>query len=450
MFSTRSRRHAVALTVAASILGSTFGAQPPAAADSDGRRVIEWVDTKRVGLTSIDPMAPLDDLTSLHQIAGGATVVGLGESTHGSHEQFRVKHRMVRHLVEHQGFRTVALEDDFGSGLLLDRYVTTGAGDPRQLVARMSSPFWAADETVELLEWMRTYNTTHRDQVRVLGTDLLWLRQASFDAIAAHVAEVAPERLDELDSLFEPIRLQGQEWEQFEWYRQQSDAEKQGRVAGARRLEVFVGSLPSGGDAVTSEYARQHARAIAGWYDNYAVTDGFRGGRERFIADSIAWWQHLVDGGVVYWAANAHTAAADALTYRTPDESLTGTMAGGILEERLRDRYVSIGTVFHHGSISSNHEAPGPQAVGPPPEAFLEGTLGHADSNAFLLDLPDRGSPQAVRHWLSQPSTMRVILPFYAEPQDAAEYNMTVPALGDAFDAVVFVRHTSPLVLRQP
>ncbi len=44
-----------------------------------------------------------------------------------------------------------------------------------------------------------------------------------------------------------------------------------------------------------------------GWYENYAIDSGFRGGREEFIADTVDWWQDLTGHRIVYWAANVHT-----------------------------------------------------------------------------------------------------------------------------------------------
>ena len=96
-----------------------------------------------------------------------------------------MKLNIVQFLVEHAGFRTLAFENDFATGLAIDRYVTTGAGDPVQLVSEMSSPFWATEEMVDLVRWLRSYNQTHAEPVHFFGADLLQLRQESFDAIIA-------------------------------------------------------------------------------------------------------------------------------------------------------------------------------------------------------------------------------------------------------------------------
>jgi erythromycin esterase len=293
----------------------------------------------------------------------------------------------------------------------------------------MSSPFWATDEIVQLIAWLRNFNVAHpHDPVRFLGTDLLQLRQASFDAVRAYVTAHAPERLAELDGHLDPIRLRGTSADQFAWYLPLPDDEQAALIDSARQGSDLVASLSNGG-GLERHYAEQHARAILGWYQNFAVDNGFRGDREQFIADSITWWQDLTGHQIVYWAANAHTSSAAELSYGAPGEGeFTGAMTGGLLEAELGRRYVSIGTWFLDGEISSDFTAPGPQPIGPPDAGLLEADLVAAEADASLI-LFDRGAPPAVRRWIDAPSMMRMILPSYVAGDDGNDFTMDVPNL---------------------
>ena len=55
-------------------------------------------------------MKPLKDMV------GSASIVGLGEATHGAHEVFTMKHRIVNYLVSEKGFTNLVLEEGW------DRY----------------------------------------------------------------------------------------------------------------------------------------------------------------------------------------------------------------------------------------------------------------------------------------------------------------------------------------
>ena len=68
--------------------------------------VVRWATESAVELATTDPEAPLDDLEPLRHIVEDARVVFLGESRHDAGDQFRMKHRIIRFLVEEMGFKS--------------------------------------------------------------------------------------------------------------------------------------------------------------------------------------------------------------------------------------------------------------------------------------------------------------------------------------------------------
>ena len=295
-----------------------------------------------------------------------------------------------------------------------------------------------------MVRWLRSYNQTHTEPVRFFGADLLQLRQESFDTITAYVTRVAPERLDDLAADLDQIQLRGSPSEHLGWYLTLDTAERQPLIAAAQCVSALVDQLHDRTAPTERQYARQHARAMVGWHRYYDDASLLSPVREEFIADSIEWWQQLTSDTIVYWAANAHTAAASSITYRTPFGEDVATMAGGHLERHLARRYVSIGLAFGHGAITSDFRAPGPHSIGPPRPDLLDATLEAAAEPTFLLELQHRRVPRPVRRWLSAASTTWMILPSYTEAEDGSAYTMTVPELGDAFDVVAFITQTTP------
>ncbi|MGH3432657.1 MAG: erythromycin esterase family protein [Thermocrispum sp.] len=433
-------RAAVTATVVAAAMATTTAG---AAAQQDP--VVDWLEQTAVGLRTTDPRGPLEDLRPLGRMVAGASVVGLGESSHGSHEQFRLKHRIARYLVEQRGFRTIAFEQDFAGGVAIDRYVVSGKGDPDALVRDMSSPMWAAEEIRELLLWMREYNRTHPEKVRFLGTDVLTLRENSFTEVTGYVRRAAPERADELEQDLALVRPTRPRYEHMRWYFGLPEQDKQRLIAAARRVSALVEGIPAKRPRLEREYAEQHARAILGWYENY-VSPEMRPERERFIADTILWWQRLQRGRVAYWAASAHTASAPVLTYRMPGESHTLTMAGGHLRERLGRRYVSVGVLFHHGVMTSDFTDFGPHPVSAPPPHIADAKFGAVSRPDFYVDLHAR-APLPVREWLDGPAQVRMIHPHYKEDDDGSGYVMVLESLSRAFDVLAHVRVSTPSTL---
>jgi hypothetical protein len=73
-------------------------------------QTVAWLSTTATSLTSTDPTLPITDLDAFGQMIGSARLVGLGEGTHGTREFQRMKHRMLRYLVEQKGFTQFAIE----------------------------------------------------------------------------------------------------------------------------------------------------------------------------------------------------------------------------------------------------------------------------------------------------------------------------------------------------
>jgi erythromycin esterase len=403
----------------------------------------EWIRTHAQRIASLEPDAPFGDLQLLHASASTADVVGLGESTHGAHEQFALKHRMVRLLVSELGFRSLALEEDWTKGLEIDRYIVEGDGDIRVIVADAGIP-WRTEEILATIEWLRRYNDTHRaDPVRFVGVDIVAVRAAAYDAVTEYVRRHAPERADDLRRHFDPIHPRGSAFQHIQWYRSVQD--KQPLVEHAYQAYALVNELPQ---ADGHALALQHARAIIGFYEYHAQNSVAL--RDQRMADNIVWWQRRTGHKVAYWAANVHTANAPRLTISYPPfPPTTHATAGSKLRQAYGDKYLSVGCVFDHGTVNAGFAPPTAHDVPTPPSDFFEAVFAGIapPMEDFIVDLRTHA---AGAHWLTEPAKTRVIGPAYDHKQDGA-YWMAGGSLAEWFDVLVYQRKVSPThLLPQP
>jgi erythromycin esterase-like protein len=101
-------------------------------------------------------------------------LLALGEPAHGEDALLEVRNALFRELVELQGYRLIALESDCLRGLIVDDYVTSGAGTLDEVMANgFSHGFGASNANRDLVRWMRTFNTGRppKEQVRFAGFD---------------------------------------------------------------------------------------------------------------------------------------------------------------------------------------------------------------------------------------------------------------------------------------
>jgi erythromycin esterase len=436
-----TRRSFISLAATATVASVVAEPSWAGVAASSEEAIKAWINRHAVPLPRTDAGGAIDDLDPLRRLVADAQVVGLGESAHGTHEQFTLKHRAARLLTERVGFRTLAWEENWGSGVAIDRYVVGGEADPGSLVAAMSS-VWRSEEMLELVRWMRTYNLASDDKLRFLGTDLTQLRQLLFDELVQYVSDLAPQRLQELASHLDPLRLRGTPEEHIGWYLQQPD--KQLYIDHARAVYELVLGLAPGPSQIDREHAVQHARTIVGFYEYYATQ--MLDTRDRFMADTLTWWQRRTGHRVAYWAANVHTAASPQVTYSLPPlvPPTVAVVAGSHLRQRYGGRYVSIGTVFHAGGVLTGWETGSPSVfqVPPPSASMVDHSLGQARYPDYLVDL-HAAAPRPVREWLAGPATMRLIGSAYDADNDAA-YAMSVDSWISAFDAIMHLNMTTP------
>jgi erythromycin esterase-like protein len=428
----RDRRVAgAAVAVAVTVVGLAAG--PVGAANP--RPISRWVEHSAVPLESVDPAAGLDDLAPLRESIGGAAIVGLGESVHGASEELALKHRLLRFLVEDQGFRSVAWEEDWTTGVEIDTYIRTGVGDLDAIVREMS-PQWQWGEVADVLRWLRDFNAGRADQVSFVGVEHYFTRLLAYDAVTAYVAQVAPEQSDELARHMRVIRPStDDEFAYLRWYSAQPD--KAPFIRHAHAVHDLVRDLAHPPDDDEHAVAVHHAHQIVSFYEHYALPpDDQNVYRDARAAENVRWWHHLRGDRIVYWGASAHTANAPQLRIVQPAEAdLRYPTAGSHLRRWYGDLYLSIGVTFDHGAVSL-----GPDAIAelPPPEpGWFEQPLGPVRLDQFALDLRHR-APRPVREWLAAPLRTRGLA------DSGPGGYMAGGSLADWFDIVVHRQQVTP------
>lgn len=451
---TLTRRGFVGLAAAAATgLIGAGSASASASTSASTSGVLSWVNRHATPLASTDALGPLDDLWPLHRIACDAHLVGLGDSAQGTHTMVTLKHRVIRFLVERMGFRTVAWEENWGSGVAIDRYVVTGEGDARAAVEQ-AHILVHTEAFLGLVRWMREFNRGRpdHDKVRFLGADVVQMRAFLFDEITRYVLDVAPERAEDLRADLYPIRMRGEPGEHLAWYFDptRTEDERHQLLAHARAVYDLVRQLPDGPSTITREDAVQHAYSLVGFYDMYTEVGKATDSRDHYMVGLIDAWRRRTGHRIVFGAHNAHVAAIPRMVITIPDgepgdDTRERELSGGMLHRLYGSRFVSIGTVFHHGQVLCGWErhdvGPGVFDVPAPDPSFVDHTLGQAREPDYLLDL-NTAAPPEVAHWLNGPATMRLISTAY-DPTIDAEYAQTLDSWRTGFDAILHVNQVA-------
>ena len=383
-----------------------------------------WLTIHGTVLTSTELSPYSYDLEALERMVGDATVVGLGDATHGTHEFYTTKLRMADFLVRRMGFEVIAFEGPFPVFEQLNQWVQTGVGDPRPLLEdlenRLAYPFWNVAELLAVVEWARAYNLARGDRppLEVAGFDV-YDEAGAVAGVLAYLRRVDPAAAARAEQDYACV-LQGRFADKT---CQTAATETRDRIAAQREPYVAASSARAYEDGL------QYATVVTQYFGTRLLTF-----RDEEMARNAKWVQQHrgTSGKVILWAHQEHIR-------ETPSSIVSGKTMGTFLAADLGSAYFTIGSLTGDGRFTywvrdaaTGGYTPAIGTFPPPPAGTYEAFFRTRGIQALLVPL-DHDTPS----WLSTPAVYRTagtiaVLPIGAE---------SLPA---ALDAVVYIDSSTP------
>jgi erythromycin esterase len=364
-----------------------------------------WLLANAPALLSTELVPYSHDLEPLRPLVGNRTLVALGDATHGTHEFYTVKLRVIDFLVRELNFDVVALEAPFPTLNRIDSYVQGGAGDPRALLADLKHaiyPFWNSEELLAVIEWMRAYNMVRgpRPAVHIAGIDPYEMNAAAAEVVA-YLRAVDPAAAAETDVNYACAR-----------------GERVYAELAAREAELAART-----GAAAFHEALQYARIVAQGRSGDA--------RDEAMAENALWMREhrSATGRIILWAHNGHVAEVTNEFAKRP--------MGALLRSAAGDDYVAIGTLAGGGSF-----------IGwtPPPNVAVRRTFAPLREGMYETLFRQR-SAVAQLIPLHEPSWLPEELAFNSAGSGDTGPTRVREPLADLFDAVIYIETTTPLRL---
>lgn len=400
--------------------------------------VADWIGAERVPLGTTDPSEPVSELGGIGQQLSEATVVGLGEATHGTREFFRLKHRLLRYLVEERDCRVITWEAGFSEMLPIDEYVRTGEGDP---VAALEGFYWAWNcrEFLSIVEWLRSFNEGRdaADQVRFYGLDIQSGRHPARH-LRAYLDAADAAILDEVSADLRTLATDG--------------FGDEGAQPVAERLsiaETLVSELRDAFDRNEQAYVSATSRdeyrlarralwelARAREYNAATSREASSRIRDQSMAANVQWLlEHESTDSIVVSAHNAHVGTDPGLYSVDP--------MGTYLREEYGEAYYPLGFEFGHGGFRSRSMTDGDVTdftLDTPADGTLWAILSTVSTSPFGLDFASIDHP-ALTDWVRRTHGVHDIGTVFDETR--ISYTVHVSLTG-AFDGLLFVAETTP------
>lgn len=399
------------------------------------------------------------DYDPLLQMVGDASVVLLGEATHGTREFYQARADITRRLIQEKNFNTVAVEADWPDAYRVNRHVRGLSNDRHAADAlddfqRFPLWMWRNSEIVALVDWLRAYNREQRQEAAVgfYGLDLYSL-YSSLAAVVAYLEQLDPEaaeRARERYSCFDHAAGEAQDYGYSVLFRGQPSCEhevvEQLQALQRQREDLLRADGLAGEDeqfaaeqnALVVKNAERYYRAMFGRHDNTWNL------RDQHMSDTLeALRGHLSRAGrpakIVVWEHNSHIGDATATEMGKRGEHNVGQLA----RRRYGDDCRLIGFTTYTGTVTaaSDWDAPAERKrVRPGLRGSYEELLHETGLDRFYLDL--RKGELAER--LRKPRLQRAIGVIY-RPETERFSHYFNSRLADQFDAVLHFDHTRAL-----
>ncbi|SHN20976.1 erythromycin esterase family protein [Cryptosporangium aurantiacum] len=402
------------------------------------------------------PLRDAGDFDPLLDRIGDATVVMLGEASHGTHDYYRWRADLTRRLIDEHGFSFVAVEGDWPDCDRVDRAVRSrsGGGDPRDALLafdRWPTWMWANEEVSDFVTWLHRRNRG----VGFHGLDVYSLWE-SVGEVLVYLREHDPEGVPAALAALRCLGPYGEDPQQYAFatVMGSSCAPALVELLTTVRQRAAVGDLPTGDDPFRALAAQQNAEAAVGAENYYRamVSNGPDSWNVRDI--------HMVNtldrllryygpsAKAVVWAHNTHIGDA-----RATDMADVGMVNLGQLgrERWGADAVALVGFGCHHGEVLAGPAWGDPMEVMPVPparagslEAVLMATLPEPALFVFPPGRYASGHTGARPAWIADELPHRAIGVVYRPSRES--YGNYVPTrLGDRYDAFVWLPETTAL-----
>jgi erythromycin esterase-like protein len=388
--------------------------------------------------------------------AARASIVLIGEASHGTQEFYEMRAAVTRELIEAHGFRAVALEADWPDTFRAHRYATGRSDDANADEAlsdfrRFPRWMWRNDVMRDFVEWLAEFNRAQPvgEMAGVFGLDLYSLH-ASIEAVLAYLDRVDPDAAARARARYACFEYFGDSAQGYGFaVTHGADSCEDEAVAQVVEMRRDALRLPlTGGRSADEDLfsAERNARLIMNAERYYRAM--YRGRestwnlRDSHMVETLAALRERVPGaaeGIVVWAHNSHLGDARATEMSERGEINLGQLA----REQYGRAVFSIGFSTYDGTVTaaSDWDAPierkhvRPGLPGSYERAFHDGRGG-----SFFVDLAER----EVAHALEGPQLQRAIGVIY-RPQTERWSHYFDARLPRQFDVLIHIDRTHAL-----
>lgn len=373
---------------------------------------IKTLNAKAIPIKSLNLEPEAKDLAPLKDVIGNATIVALGENSHGSSSIYQLKLSLVKYLVKELGFTVFALETPVVEADKINQYVLYGKGTREDVVTNLVYKSWQTPDMLNIIEWLKSYNETANKKVEFRGFDMQNGMPAldTVQNFARKNDKDLFQQITELKGYYEQTKNQQLTWDSL--YKKANEVYK---YMGSKTTSDYSG-IGKNDLSKIIYYMNIFLQSLSSNYKSDLTKT-----RDEYMAENIDWIVRNSgnDSKIIVSADNTHI---------TKESGKTGSY----LKHIYGDKYLAFGFTFNTGTYTAYGKEKYYE-VHPPYAGTYEYLFSKCRYKNFLLDIRNTNNIPI----LNQPAGFRSI---GSKPQETTQFADII--LKNHFDVIVFIENS--------
>ena len=362
-------------------------------------------------------------------------IIALGEATHGNKELQKLKKEVFQVLLENEECRVFALEADFGGAYRVNEYIHGGAGTAQEAAAELGFGLYRTDEMADLIEWLRMYNETvkENEQICFYGFDMQRYDNNK-EILLSYLSKVDEESGQELEGKLEKLT----DDTVYTLTKAVNTKAAEDMKAFLSEMEEKRNDYIEKSDEKTYEIAYACGECIM---QNATIQSGsvtYNVARDQYMAEKVERIMELEQGARVFISGhNGH------VQKKSPNASYI--CMGEHLDEKYGEAYFAIGTDFIEGKVNVINGFGNEANVEIKSENSLKNQVKNLDGNVFYFDVASALENAELSQIMNEPLRIVSIGNEFSNWQKVVKsFYTTKDVITDNYDGIIILKTVTP------
>jgi erythromycin esterase len=407
--------------------------------------VSAWFKQNSLPIKSIEPENDFSDLQPWKKTLNDIRVIGVGESTHGTFEFFKIKHRFIEFLVTQLNFTAFVLESSYAACQPINDYILYGKGDRATVLTGQGYTPWDNEEFSGMIDWMRAYNKNvpGEKKIRFYGMDFCY-NELGRERVLKYLGKCAPEKIASVDSLFLVLSSEEAKWpsrlDQSKLQESYIPLQKLISYFNANKNRLITASNADEWDSVDHHIQVMEYWLLANLEDPPPSLHSKKLSRTEYMGQNM---RYIIDKEkpntkFIIWAYNDHIAI---------DSSDGEESPGYQMREKFGDKYYALALACYKGTFQTRILLPdkywGALKIDtiPPFEKSINWYLSSTNKKQLFIDFRSSSSDPLVEKWLE--ASQKFSYGYWVFRGASATYGDII--MKGHYDGILFIDQSTPV-----